>query len=284
MEEVIFTCLSPGGTCEWFHLKDFVDAFNMIHNTSYIRSECLDVYGKGNEQPAQTPKRPEVLLECEGQVPMVIERKAVVWPSMFQRDHSKEHNFPRDVADFVREQFSDRLYEFSFCADDLKGESQRQVRGFAKEISNLIILNCAQAKSPGGIRSRSPVPWGFRPLGSNEVDDAHQARGVRSCCKASSQCDLSPLECSQDRKLALEGFADRFNREASKAAQKFDDFTDCLKLLVVQFFGDSDHATDEDIVGIITASQLPKQIDQVWLTGREWVSLDDHELVWERVR
>ena len=22
MEQVIFTCLTPGGSCEWFHLKD----------------------------------------------------------------------------------------------------------------------------------------------------------------------------------------------------------------------------------------------------------------------
>ena len=90
MEQVIFSCLTPGGSCEWFHIRDFVNTFNAIHRTSYVRSQCLDVYGEDNQQPAQTPKRPEVLLECEGEVPIVIERKAVVWPSDFQRNHSKE--------------------------------------------------------------------------------------------------------------------------------------------------------------------------------------------------
>ena len=82
----------------------------------------------------------------------------------------------------------------------------------------------------------------------------------------------------------MKGFADRFDREANKAAPKFDDFADCKKLFVVQFFGESDAVNDEDIVGIIKASQVPEQIDEVWLTGREWVSLDDYELTWERVR
>ena len=84
----------------------------------------------------------------------------------------------------------------------------------------------------------------------------------------------------------MKGFADGLigKRFKSGFPPKFDDFADCKKLFVAQFFGDRDSVTDEDIVGIINASQLPKQIDEVWLTGREWVSLDDYELTWERVR
>ena len=82
----------------------------------------------------------------------------------------------------------------------------------------------------------------------------------------------------------MKGFADRFDRETNKAAPKFDDFANCKKLFVVQFFGEHDIVNDEDIFGIIKESQLPKQIDQVWLTGREWVSSEDYELAWERVR
>ena len=114
MEQVIFGCLVPSGHCEWFHLRDFVVKFNAICGTSYVRSACLDVYGEENQHPGQTPKRPELLLECEGEVPIVIERKAVVWPSTHQRDHSKEHQLLDDVANSVREEFSDKLYELSF--------------------------------------------------------------------------------------------------------------------------------------------------------------------------
>ena len=284
MEQVIFSCLVPGGHCEWFHLRDFVDNLNAINGTSYVRSACLDVYGEENHHPGQTPKRPELLLECEGEVPLVIERKAVVWPSTHQRDHSKEHQLLSDVADVVREEFGDKLYELSFCEIDLKGKSQKQVREFAKQISGLIVSNCDIAKSPTGIGGRSPVQWGFRPLASDEIDEPHQATGFCSRVHESSSWDLSPAEFSQRRETALEGFADRFNREANKAAPKFDDFAECKKLFVVQFFGEDDTMTDEDIVGITKESQLPKQLDEVWLTGREWVSMDEYELVWERVR
>ena len=57
-----------------------------------------------------------------------------------------------------------------------------------------------------------------------------------------------------------------------------------MKLLAVQFFGESELLTDEEIVEVINAARIPNQIDQVWLTGREWVNLDDYELDWERVR
>ncbi|MCE2502037.1 MAG: hypothetical protein J4G13_14435 [Dehalococcoidia bacterium] len=284
MEEVIFSCLVPGGHCEWFHLRDFVVKFNEINGTSYVRSECLDVYGEENQHPGQTPKRPEVLLECEGEVPLVIERKAVVWPSTHQRDHSKEHELLSDVANIVREEFNDRLYELSFCEIDLKGKNQRQVREFAKQIGGLIASNCDDAKSPRGIGSRVPLRWGFRPLASHEIDEPHQGVGIRSNVLVTSSWDLDWDERSQRTEMALEGFAERFAREASKAAPKFDDFADCKRLFVVQFFGESDIVNDEGIVGIIKASQVPEQIDEVWLTGREWVSLDDYELTWERVR
>ena len=284
MEEVIFNCLVPGGHCEWFHLRDFVVKFNAIHGTSYVRSECLDVYGEENRHPGQTPKRPEVLLECEGEVPLVIERKAVVWPSTHQRDHSKEHQLLSDVADIVREEFSDRLYELEFFEIDLKGKSQRQVRDFAKQIGGLIVSNLDMAQSPTGIGGRSPVRWGFRPLVSDEIDEPHGARGICSSVHVSSSWDQNADEFALYREAALKGFADRFVREANKAAPKFDDFANCKKLFVVQFFGERDAVNDSDIVGIIDESQVPDQIDEVWLTGREWVSLEDYELAWERVR
>ena len=283
MEEVIFSCLVPGGHCEWFHLRDFVAKFNAIYGTSYVRSACLDVYGEENQHPVQTPKRPEVLLECEGEVPLVIERKAVVWPDTHQRDHSKEHQILRDVADAVREEFGDKLYELSFCEIDLKGKSQKQVREFAKQIGGLIASNCDDAKSPRGIGSPVPVRWGFRPLASHEIDEPYRGTGICSRVNVSSSWDLNVDEFALCREAALKGFTDRFDREANKAAKKFHDFADCKKLFVVQFFGERDGVNDEDIVGIIKASQLPKQIDEVWLTGREWVSLEDYELVWERV-
>ena len=70
----------------------------------------------------------------------------------------------------------------------------------------------------------------------------------------------------------------------TKAGKKYDEYPNCQKLLVVQFFGESDSVTDEDIIEIIKAEQIPNQIDQVWLTGGEWVGLDDYEFAWERVR
>ena len=284
MEQVIFSCLTPGGSCEWFHIRDFVNTFNAIHRTSYVRSQCLDVYGEDNQQPAQTPKRPEVLLECEGEVPIVIERKTVVWPSDFQRNHSKEHDLPKRVANILEEEFNDSTYQLACHVDDLKGKKKRQVDEFGNQIAHLIVSNIGKAKSPGGIGSRKPIRWGFRPLAPYEMDERNPANGIRSLVSLASSCDLEPPEFRQSKETALAGFAERFDREANKAGKKYDEYPNCQRLLVVQFFGESDSVMDEEIIEIVKAARIPNQIDQVWLTGREWVSLDDHELAWERVR
>ena len=284
MEQVIFSCLTPGGSCEWFHLKDFVDFMNTTNGTSYIRSKCLDVYGPDDKQPAQARKRPEVLLESGGEVPIVIERKAVVWPSDFQRDHSKEHDLPEHVANIVGEEFNDSTYQLAFYADDLKRKNKGLVAGFGDQIGHVIISNITKSKSSRGIGSRKPIRWGFRPLAHCEIDEPNPTVGIRSLVRLTSSWDLKPLEFRQSRESALAGFAERFVREENKAEKKFDDYCNCKKLLVVQFFGESCSVKDEEIVEIVKKAQLASHIDQVWLTGREWVNPYDYQLAWERVR
>ena len=286
MDQVIFNCLIPGVKCEWFHLKDFVTAFNAIHGTSYHRSKCLDVYGKDEKQPAQASKRPEVLIESDldSEVPIVIERKAVIWPKDFQRDHSKEHILPDRVVDVLWGKFSDSTYELAFHADDLKGKKKRQVEGFGNHISRQINANVGKAKSPKGIGGLTPVRWSFRPLDPYEIDEPNRTKGIRIDISLSSSWDLQPVDFRRRRERALAGFAERFGREANKAGEKYSEYANCQKLLVVQFFGEGELVRDEEIMEMVKGTQVPNQIDQVWLTGREWVSLDEYELAWERVR
>ena len=276
MEQVIFTCLTSDMACEWFHLKDFVRAFNDIHGTSYSLSKCLDVYGMDNKQPAQAVKRPEVLLESDGEAPIVIERKAVVWPDDYLRYHSKEHLLYDRVANLPGAGFNDSTYELTFHADDLKGKLKSNVKGIARQIVEEVVSNFDMAKSARGIGGRTPRRWGFRPLAPYEIDGLHPTHGIRA--------DVRLAEFNHSRETELEGFAERFCREANKAGKKYDEYPNCLKLLVVQFVGEGSSLMDEDIIEIIKTARIPNEIDQVWLTGREWTSLDDYELAWERVR
>ena len=284
MEQVIFSCLTPGGECEWFHLKDFVDAFNAINGTSYYRSMCIDAYGPENKQPARAPKRPEVMIEAEGEAPIVIERKAVVWPPKFQRDHSKEHYLPSRVIELLGEEFRDSVYELKIHSEDLRGKNLRQVDEFGSQIAHLISSHSDRAKSSRGIGGRNPIRWGIRPLSPHEFDRPNWKSGFKVTIDVPSVWDLEPIEIREHRKATLAGFAKRFVREASRAGEKYGEYADCQRLLVVQFFGESELINSEEIVDTVKAARIPMQIDQVWLTGREWVSDDDYELAWERVR
>ena len=74
-------------------------------------------------KPARAPKRPEIMIEAEGERPIVIERKAVVWPPKFQRDHSKEHYLPEQVTNLLGDNFRDSVYQLEFCSEDLREKS-----------------------------------------------------------------------------------------------------------------------------------------------------------------
>ena len=89
------------------------------------------------------------------------------------------------------------------------------------------------------------------------------------------------LERSTEAKA---GFADELEKTFQKAAAKFEEYPECLKILLVQFHGDDSFILDEDVVQIIESTQLHEMIDQVWLAQYDWSGEDEHTVVWNHVR
>ena len=83
---MIFTCFLPQGKCEWANLIGFVREYNRMYNKAYVRAACLDVEEHNSREP-------EVLLEAPGDISIVIERKAAVWPRDYCSDHANMHDF-----------------------------------------------------------------------------------------------------------------------------------------------------------------------------------------------
>ncbi|MCY3934375.1 MAG: hypothetical protein OXG09_00025 [Chloroflexi bacterium] len=274
---MLFTCLPPAGPCEWRELAPFVVAYNEQHGTSYFRSQCLDV--EIRDRPA-----PEVLLEAQGEPSIVIERKSIVWPpGKHLANHRNEHNLSEYLSEALRshgDDFSDSLYQLSVQEVSLHGKRDRDVAAIARTIASDIASHADEARSFGGIGRSSPIPWNFRAVHESERDETTPTRGIGVIvCGSIDYHD--PAAFRRKRESANDGFREEFGRQASAAAEKFSDYSDCLRSLLVQFFGDPEFGpTDEEIKKIVVSSQRPKDIDQVWVADEKWVSADDYEIEW----
>ena len=222
---MIFSCFPPQGKCEWAHLKGFVDQYNIVFGKAYTRSACLDV-DERNE------KEPELLLEAPWETPIVLEHKSVVWPPKHLSDHSKEHHLFERICDLLSNIFKDSVYQLNVSAESLKGKPKREVDEFAKQIANIVLSDVVNAKSQRGIGNREPIPWRLRSLSPHERDETVPETGIGLVVS-------EPLEILQSVETAKTGYANEFERSAQVAAKKFAKYADYLKLLLVQFHGDS---------------------------------------------
>ena len=277
---MIFSCSPPERKCEWVHLKSFVDQYNTTFQKSYRRSKCLDKTGEHGKQP-------EFLINSPGEIPIVIEHKFVVWPPMHLSDHNNEHDRLYTFMNRIRSQgnpFTDSAYQLIVTAESLRGKRKREVARLAEEIADFVLSEQNTAKSPEGIGRQYTIPWHFRPLSPQEMEDYGPDSGIRLNVRVGPGYS-QPFESLQEVEIVRSGYADAFDRVAKAAAEKFVKYSDCERLFLVQFFGDdSSCLPDDEIVEIIETAQLPEMIEQVWLAVQEWISESDYEIVWKRIR
>lgn len=272
----MFPCLPPHGKCEWRHLQGFVQRFNSLYEKSYYRSQCLDVEIRDSPQP-------ELLLDAPGEISIVVEHKSIVWPKHILEDHSKEHCFGDCVTRLLNDTFNDSMYRLTVYAESLHEKNKKEVGNHGEQIACAILADPITAKLPNGIAGKLPIPWRFRLVPSSENDYAYPKSGTVVNVLGRFQSFGQPAD-NTESVAAKNGFAGEFWRSANAAAEKFATYSDCLKLLLVQFYGDDWVVSDDDVAAIIQASKLPEAIDQVWLGLPEWISDDDCEVEWNLVR
>jgi len=218
---------------------------------------------------------------------MVIERKSIVWPPEdYLSNHRNEHRLSEHFSEALwshGDAFSKSLYQLSVRDTSLHGRTYRDVAAIARSIAGVIASHTDEARSDGGLTRLSPIPWNFRPLREWERDESTPTRGIRVVIVGSTE-DQNYAEFCRKQAAAIDGFCEEFERQVRAASRKFSDYSDCLRLLLVQFFGDIEFGpTDEEIRAIVIGSQLLKDINQVWVADKNWISEDDYELEWVRI-
>lgn len=273
---MFFWCLPPSGKCEWANLRHFVKKFNVEYKATYRLAKCLDVLDSSQPQP-------EVFLDGNGDRPMVIERKALVWPHDYFKYHRTEHDFAEKIHELLNAHFTEGAYALEVNASSLRG-NKTQINSFCESIADLIIKNKIKAITVG-MRSNSPIPWTFRPLSEIEYDDdtPQSGIGVFVIGNLLYNDDISKFRAIKQK--AITDISKKISELLIAAEKKFNKYTNCLKIVVLEFYGtQAEILNDEDVVRIITEVHIPSAIDQIWIAKPEWISEYDWQISYDRVR
>jgi hypothetical protein len=263
---MIFSCYPPSSKCEWSIIYRFVEEFNSLNGTSYKLSKCLDVEYRESKQP-------EVLLKSIGHIPMVVERKTVVWPKNYFSDHMNFHYFFEKVIKMINSLFQDKVYKLKIIERSIKNKKKNEINDIADKIARKIKINIDKAKSPLGIKDKEPIPWNFHQLSPHEIEDNYPKKGI---------VFFQIKEFNINDANAKRGFAEEFKKVIDSTAKKFKSYKKYLKVLLVQFHGEDSFPVDEEIV--IHEAKLPELIDQIWIAEPDWINEYDYMITWKLVR
>jgi hypothetical protein len=264
----LFSHFEQRGKCEWFEggLDAFVLHYNDEYGTIYSHTECLDIVRVGEA----TPKKPEVLVtDTSTGKQMVIERKSVVWPPSYIQRHKNGHNFAEAIWKIIGERYRDACYELSVSGKQLDAIDSRQIKRMAHEVA-ATILELPSSSLP--VQRSVPIGWRFRRANPDEHDGRAGIAVVQS--------DSMGFE-EFDNESAKVGTAAAMEAELSAAVLKFDSYTEARKVVLLDFYGDE--LSEDDVPPLLERIAVPDNIDEIWMTGRDWVSEDEFEIVYMRI-
>jgi hypothetical protein len=265
----VFSNYDRQGKCEWYGggLDEFVSQYNHECATEYAHTECLDIVRIGGA----TAKQPEVLVtdKADGKR-MVIERKSVVWPSDFILKNRNEQAFAETIWEVTAGRYNDACYELIVSVREMEKFNTRTVKTIANEIGS-VIAGLEPSRLP--ISGATPVNWVFGRANSDEQGDR---RGIVVIHQKNATFEDFLFDDS-----AKTGTASAIEKELGEASPKFDGYPGARRVVLLDFYGTA--LWEDDIPPLMLSVTVPANIDEVWMTKRDWVSEEDFDIGYERL-
>ncbi|MDY0297571.1 MAG: hypothetical protein RB296_09670 [Acidobacteriota bacterium] len=271
---MIFDCLPESSRCEWRLLKPFVDDFNKANKSNYTLKRCLDVVNRDK-------KEPEVLLESPGLPALVIERKSVVWPDDYLKQHSKFHLIGERLSFRLRGLFTDGVYQFCFNDTSLGGKTDKQLKRDANNVVGQLVANQESIKTTGWFRSQTPFPWRLHRMKPEDKDESTPENGIGVLMSRLDIYDESWESFTKVHLHALEGFKRQLAKVINESRMKFENYSDARRILLLQFFGQNELVMDEDLLEIMADTELPDEIDEFWYACHLWIDESNYQIQWK---
>lgn len=275
------------GRCEWVDggLSDFTRRYNELYGTSYHLEKCLDVEKSGGPEPDRP--QPEVLLVgASGEPPMVIERKTVAWARHYIRRAQHEDELTDILLEQLSPLFNDGAYALDIWAPDVFGKktSKLEVQSVARNIAEAVAGGAGNSAQQGPSGTLSRVRWSFRQVDESDLDEDFPRRGVVITLHGAGSDSLAdgPESLIGRYNDALARTRRELAKQLSAAARKFYGYDDCIRVVVLEFYGED--VADEDVDQLLVEAELPALIDQVWVTREQWINGYEWRLTYELAR
>lgn len=255
---------------------------NTKFGTQYSLADCPDVFDK-------TKSQPEVLLENGENGGMVIEQKGFPWPSDYIRFHQLEHEFGNYFTSMINSAFQDDVYLLGISAKHLRN-SKKQVKSIAQQIAEAVMEKRGQIYNTGQVFSAQPVPWRFWRLSELERDESTPERGVGVMINDPwimfQDLQSHILELPNENTLVeiRQAIREKLEELLVKVELKFKDYPNCLRVLLLEVYGDDLSLDFISIDEIVQAVDLPLNIDQVWIAEPEWISEIDVKAAYRQIK
>jgi hypothetical protein len=188
--------------------------------------------------------------------------------------HTTEHEFYQGVYDATASLFRDNAYELSVIDTNLLVGKRRMVEILGELREQLTKAKSALASSSAVLISH-PMQCRLRLVLKHQRDFDQPQSGL------TVQIDIPR---GIDYEAIRVGAAVGLDQELREAARKFQSYAGCLRIVLVTFRGDTEDLPDEMLKEIVETANLPSSIDQVWITRQKWLSLDEWQVAYDRVR
>jgi hypothetical protein len=286
----MFSCLRHSGKCEWIsgNLEGFTDWFNEECGTTYRLGKCFECSDDADRRslgPRQPRPEPEVLLLGEmGEQPMVLEKKIVVWPRDYLRDHQLMHDFFDAVESRLpRRLFENDVYVLEVSVSGLlvRNKNKRQIQGIASAIATVVLDSGAAVRKSGGIAGAAPIPWSFRRLPNEKREEETPQSGLGIIVQRDDTNCIQSVNAN-----GLQRLSNQISQEVSKqllaSAKKFQRYSRHRKIVLLEFVGD--YLLDINTKEIVATAEQPSSIDQVWVCEPVELSAWDQRTCYFRAR
>jgi hypothetical protein len=275
---------TPSGKCEWKggNLQDFVRQFNEMRGTSYVLEDCLDIPTPGITSP--NLKQPEVMLKgLRGERKMVIERKQVVAQS-YAAHHGNLHVLYDMISEALMLQFGGALYSLELNESSIQGKKKREVQEAAREITKQVHANRERVMTGASVGSTQPFLWRFGRVPEHARPDNAPEMGIGVDVHGSDIFSSDLQTIVRQIEEAYAGTKEILERVLGDAELKFAAYQDHLKVVVLEFYGDSNLLTDDDAKKMVAEAELPASVDEVWVARQDWISEWDYEIGYDCLR
>ena len=257
-------CLPESGGCERSRTDPFVDHLNEVERTNYRHVACLDVLDRNSPQPET------LYVDTETSQRLVVERKNIVWPSDYAPRHKQDHELAERLIEGLNDLTADGPYSMELQPSAFS--SANELAEFAE-----VIIQGAHELFPA-VESGETIgslqgPWWrlFREhTGERAFDWGAPDTGLRISWNR-------PDTLASSAKVSL-GLLDTVSRLFSSCVDKFQDYLDARRILVVEPHGEIRYNPDSWWAQVFAEVPPPLAISEIWSGTYDW--LDDTQRGW----